>query len=200
MGISFLNQPTSMTPNKQLQRTVTRRRGRLVTRPLNCGVRRHFEGVPVKVSYLVRAIAALALGVSAALWAQPTGESAAYIHVVSFRGSAYHVNIRGTKVLYRTSPAGAEVATQWETIEVSASAVDNYFKGLREIGVFSWRNEYLCNVMDGTAWEVEVLQDSYHFSRGSNHFPPRFDELLRLTSQLVSRPFDADISACEAPL
>jgi hypothetical protein len=149
------------------------------------------------MSFRVRAITALALVASAAGSAQSTDESAAYLYVGTHNGSAYHVNIRGTKVLYRTGLAGIEVTTRWEIIELPASTVDNYFKRLRQIGVFSWRNEYSCNVMDGTSWSVEVFDNGSDFyADGSNDFPPRFDELLRLTSELISRPFDAPVRPC----
>ncbi len=152
----------------------------------------------MRMRYRILAMTALAVGLTAAaVWAQSLDEDAAYIYVGTHNGSAYRVNIRGTKVLYQAGPAGVETAIRWETFEVPGSAVDNYFKGLRQIGVFSWQSEYLCNLMDGSGWQLEISEGGrYRSLSGSNDFPPRFDEMLRLTSELISRPFDVPVRPC----
>jgi len=118
----------------------------------------------------------------------------AYLEISAFGDESYRVNISSTKALYQTKP---QVAAEWEEISLPPQRVATYFRSLQSIGVFSWREEYRCNMFDGTSWRLEVMGNQRYFvSWGANDFPPRFKELLKLTSDLIGRPVTAAVSAC----
>jgi hypothetical protein len=126
-------------------------------------------------------------GCAAVIGTAPHGEIGAfYLTVDSWKGMTYHVNVRGTEVLYRCSLYNDDVLTRWVAFSIPRERAQAFFADLEAVGVLNWSESYFEPYMDGEGWMmVADLKGRHVRVTGSNAQPTEFPALVDLVSLLL---------------
>ena len=162
-------------------------------------MRRMRRVICVVVASLVSAIASLAMA-EARQATQRSGDApratpakAGFFmsfHVHAFKGESYSLEIKRSEVRYRSGRYFLESDKSWRRVHVPKEKLEWFKKYVEEVGVFGWKESYVCPVFDGIGWRLELRSDARKVvSNGGNAFPPRFNELQLNIAWLVQARF-----------
>ena len=124
--------------------------------------------------------------------ASTPGASAFFMsfHIDGFKGESYSLRIEGQTVRYRSGPYFLELNEPWRDAQIPNERLQWFKRYVKEIGMFDWKERYVCPVADGVGWNLELRNDGRKLiSHGGNASPPRFNEFQLTIAWLLQSRF-----------